>query len=106
MHRARTVGMGGDDDAPDVRPVGARRRLREALPVDAAALLEAVWALTRPVLSPRLTARHADEFVGIEAIKTNGGRRRAPRRVVPGRSQSRRRARARLANPLGRFTHA
>lgn len=39
------------------------RKLRDALPGGQSPLRNAVWALMRPMLSPRLAARHHDEFV-------------------------------------------
>src|SRR5262249_1714507 len=46
------------------------RRLGEALPDGEHPLRNAVWALMRPMLSPRLATRHVDDFVTDERPHT------------------------------------
>ena len=46
------------------------RRLGDALPDGESCLRHAVWELMRPLLSPRLAARHADAFAGDDTTAT------------------------------------
>jgi hypothetical protein len=57
----KTTALGGDRMA---------RRLDDTLPDGDHPLRTAVWALMRPVLSPRLAARNADAFLAEERAET------------------------------------